>query len=354
MTQKEYENKKRECWEEFKDEVFNGNISYSQFFAFSFAFDRAYALGKQFGNPEQVDIEKVAEKFADEIIIPTSIPGVMIPLLLDIAKSSYLQGAQDFLGKQFGNPEQLNAEGEEILTVSRKRVQEMYTHYDAISSDPDRPKDYIESIYEYADGVTIALDDLFGSKCRPDEEPSSQNSPENCDNGNHISNVCDKLAEPKFKAGDEVVWDKRIIAKVDKILNDGDYIIYSRVGNRHTVHESDLEPYTEPKAGYLHVDGELETSASTFTDKFQSQSKSQSRNYSQNIVNCDKEFDNILKGSFREHNRLNVAAVAMAGILANPNLTNGCGYIEAYREYIATQALYCADELIAECEKYHA
>lgn len=77
-------------------------------------------------------------------------------------------------------------------------------------------------------------------------------------------------------------------------------------------------------------------------------------NLSQETVNCDKEFDNILKDNFREHNRLNVAAVAMAGILANPNLTNNCGYMEAYRGYIATQALYHADALIAECEKYHA
>lgn len=46
MTQ-EYEQKKRECWEEFKNEVFNGNISYSPYGGFDFAFDRAYALGKQ-------------------------------------------------------------------------------------------------------------------------------------------------------------------------------------------------------------------------------------------------------------------------------------------------------------------
>lgn len=40
MTQKEYEQKKRECWEEYT------TIS-PQYKAFSFAFDRAYALGKQ-------------------------------------------------------------------------------------------------------------------------------------------------------------------------------------------------------------------------------------------------------------------------------------------------------------------
>lgn len=35
------------------------------------------------------------------------------------------------LGKQFGNPEQVDAEGEEILTVSRKEVRSIY--------DPDCP-----------------------------------------------------------------------------------------------------------------------------------------------------------------------------------------------------------------------
>lgn len=40
MNKQEYENKKRKCWEEYT------TIS-PQYKAFSFAFDRAYALGKQ-------------------------------------------------------------------------------------------------------------------------------------------------------------------------------------------------------------------------------------------------------------------------------------------------------------------
>ena len=47
MTQTEYEQKKRECWEEFKNATFNGNTSYSTCSALDFAFDRAYQLGKQ-------------------------------------------------------------------------------------------------------------------------------------------------------------------------------------------------------------------------------------------------------------------------------------------------------------------
>lgn len=104
MTRQEYEQKKRECWEEYwrthKTYLHGDSAEIVLYETFTDTFDRAFALGKQFGNSEQVDAEKAAKRFADEIRIPASIPGVMVPLLHDIAKSSYLQGAQDFLGKQ--------------------------------------------------------------------------------------------------------------------------------------------------------------------------------------------------------------------------------------------------------------
>lgn len=100
MTQQEYEQKKRECWEEFCRMNPSHNKSIFARKVFDFAFDRAYALGKQFGNPEQVDVEKAAERYADEIRIPASIPGVMVSFINGLAHDAYLQGAQDFLGKQ--------------------------------------------------------------------------------------------------------------------------------------------------------------------------------------------------------------------------------------------------------------
>lgn len=45
MTQPEYEQKKRECWEEYKREV--QWLPVSRYDVFCAAFDRAYALGKQ-------------------------------------------------------------------------------------------------------------------------------------------------------------------------------------------------------------------------------------------------------------------------------------------------------------------
>lgn len=98
MNNQEYEQKKRECWEEFRTHVVCGTDNPKGWF--ERAFDRAYALGQQFGNSEQVDVEKAAEKFADEIRIPASIPGALVPFINGLAHDAYLQGAQDFLGKQ--------------------------------------------------------------------------------------------------------------------------------------------------------------------------------------------------------------------------------------------------------------
>lgn len=49
--------------------------------------------------------------------------------------------------------------------------------------------------------------------------------------------------------------------------------------------------------------------------------------------------------------RLNIAAMAMAGALANKNVTIGRGDFEDSQEYISKTALMYADALIAECEK---
>ena len=50
MTDKEYEQKRRECWEKFKRENLDGEVQWqpvSRYDIFCAAFDRAYALGKQ-------------------------------------------------------------------------------------------------------------------------------------------------------------------------------------------------------------------------------------------------------------------------------------------------------------------
>ena len=76
-----------------------------------------------------------------------------------------------------------------------------------------------------------------------------------------------------------------------------------------------------------------------------------SRNLSQETANCDKHFDNILKDSFRNHNRLHIAAIMVHGALSNPNIIRSCSDFESNDEYIVRTALLYADTLIAECEK---
>lgn len=95
------EHKKRECWDEYTRQcVHEGKSAYDVFCA---AFDRAYALGKQ----------------------------------------------------------ERDAEGEEMLTVSRKRVQEIYSYNEEILSQ--------DQTHSGAILLKKKLTDLFGSKCLPDE-----------------------------------------------------------------------------------------------------------------------------------------------------------------------------------------
>lgn len=50
MNNQDYEQKKRECWEEYKRKNLDGEVQWqpvSRYDVFCAAFDRAYALGKQ-------------------------------------------------------------------------------------------------------------------------------------------------------------------------------------------------------------------------------------------------------------------------------------------------------------------
>lgn len=260
------EHKKRECWDEYTRQcVHEGKSAYG---AFCHAFDRAYALGKQ------------------EI------------------------------------KQETDAEGEEMLTVSRKRVQEIYSYNEEILSQ--------DQTHSGAILLKKKLTDLFGSKCLPDEgtdcTPVEVGVAEN-------ATTTQTSAEPKFKEGDIVRYrydgkSYTVVCKTGKYhyalrQPDCDIMIHDAL-------ESDLEPYTEPTANYLRSEGALNTAVLA-------------GNYS-SASTCDKQFDNIIKDGFKNHNRLHIAAMAMAGLLANTN--NNADISE-----IVADALQCADTLIAECEK---
>lgn len=60
MTQQEYKQKRRECWEEYKRETIDGEVQWqpvSRYDVFCVAFDRAYALGKQENDMEDTVLQ---------------------------------------------------------------------------------------------------------------------------------------------------------------------------------------------------------------------------------------------------------------------------------------------------------
>ena len=97
---------------------------------------------------------------------------------------------------------------------------------------------------------------------------------------------------------------------------------------------------------------DLNKSSETCTDNCSSQN---------HFVVKDEMVDNIIKDGFHEHNRLHIASLAMAGLLANQQFYNhrlrsyGCGPIETMSEDGANAAiaisLNLADALISKCKK---
>lgn len=257
MTQSEYEQKKRECWEEVSKEILTiGGGKEKR--AFDFAFDRAYALGKQ----------------------------------------------------------ENDVEGEEMLTVSRKKVQELHNRY---FGNPLEPVSKIRLRKDFQD--------LFDSKCLPDNVDSSD---ANVDSSYvSVESLEPKPAEPKFKLGDKVKDTSSPhddgIYKVDDIKKSSDGFIYHIQGlnGKSNVKESDLEPYTEPHGNV---------------------------NLSQETANCGKHFDRIPKDCFSKERRLNMAAQFMSAMMSNPAIFHQ--HLNAEEEdYILYGSLEFADALISETEK---
>lgn len=223
-----------------------------------------------------------------------------------------------------------DAEGEEMLTVSRNNVM---AYYRDAQEDEEEFHPAVENacniMYQRAVGRRQMLKHLFGSKCLPDNVDSSepnvdslpQNPTENCDNKSHISADCNKPAEPKFKVGDIAVvrgFNHPLLKQDGAIVtilsyhDKGDFYscaIAPNVGI--DVDAKYLEPYTEP------------------------------------VNEADKYFDNILKDSFRNHNRLHIATQITASIYSNDKAASQFNSIEA----LVRKALDIADTLIAEVEK---
>lgn len=141
-----------------------------------------------------------------------------------------------------------DAEGEEMLTVSRKRVQEVYNKY-----------------AHYVGFKLQPLLELFGSKCLP--EPSKlqascrqvnvDSSHDNVDSSHgNVDSLEPKPAEPKFRVGDKVTVTAKsvslyprpgIIAGQTEIP--GQWVVLVEMASGtfpYNLGESELEPYTDP------------------------------------------------------------------------------------------------------------
>lgn len=227
----------------------------------------------------------------------------------------YAKVEADLLEEFFGiNNLTSDAEGEEdeMLYVSRKQVQEIYSqnqkeiHRECVSSSD---KDCYETVNE-------VLKTLFGSKCLPDEKQSAKSA--------HCSEP--KPSEPKYHIGQRVRHiPTRLVDVIDGISQAAPYIYHFKHMvdpiNGQGIFESDLEPYTEPEA-------------SACTDDCPSQYKSQN-------------FDNILKNSFSKERRLNVAAMAMQGILANSHQE----MVDMKIDQVVKLAIEVTDALLVEVEE---
>lgn len=271
-------------------------------------------------------------------------------------------------------------EEDEMLCVRRKEVQGLlsacnrYKHKCFIDGDST----------DYLDGEINILTILFGSKCLPDEAQPKQ---KDCDNPLADKEGCrwrndGKCAfdsacyfeplnpqEPQTAEPKEVTKMKPIESKVSVYLatkeedeefrmllhengfkwNTGTSLINCRCW------KSDIE---ESKIHYIHPDktvtyyGKRMSETLTFSE-FKKQYFGENVNHRQFIAKCDKQFDNILKGSFLKERRLSIAVQMVKAITQCPEIIERIASAEAdsLLDDIVDDALHLTDRLIDECEK---
>lgn len=232
-----------------------------------------------------------------------------------------------------------DAEGEARLTVLRKDIVELCQEVQKTISQYKGTALSIQSA-----GIKNVLWSFFGSKCLPDA----------CNVASNVASKEPKPAEPKFKynIGQKVksVFANEILTIKEHCGRVGHDNVYKVEEYAYTWNECELRPCTEPKnkrhvsvkeaCEILGVDESeatklvrsepIETCTETCTDDCSSPD---------HFVVKHEMVDNI-KDGFKNHNRLHIAAILAAGMLASE-----------VRCYPVDRALELADKLIAECEK---
>lgn len=125
-----------------------------------------------------------------------------------------------------------------------------------------------------------------------------------------------KPAEPKYHKGEKVCYNGYVY-EVEGLVGKNRYALKGLNFDLDEDMIDPYEPYTEPKE---------KTCTDTCADDCSSQ-----------------DFDRIAIDGFRSHNRLHIAAMAMAGILSKGELADP--------DEVTDMALIYADELIEKCEE---
>lgn len=154
MTNQDHDQKKRECFVKFcKDNGIDQEVNISIFDAFDQIFDRAFALGREKETITQEEIEKAAEESAKKEYLcekcawkedcdhcggqNSAFDCCECPA--DSYEDGFKTGANFALGKQeikqeIKQEKDAGINGEEMLTVPKKQVQELLQHCEDILS----------------------------------------------------------------------------------------------------------------------------------------------------------------------------------------------------------------------------
>lgn len=155
-----------------------------------------------------------------------------------------------------------DAEGEEILTVSRKKVQEIYRDADNLRKDPAIP-----SHAAYWNAEVELLQDLFGSKCLPDyvatSAPNVDSSEPNVDSSEPKKSrgercgantiICAHMncqdyppqSEPKYRKGEKVCYNGYVY-EIEGLVGKNRYALKGLNFDLDEDMIEPYEPYTEP------------------------------------------------------------------------------------------------------------
>lgn len=165
MQNKDYENKRRECWEEYKEENLDGEVQWqpvSRYDVFCAAFDRAYALGKEKEAITQGEIEKAAKEYATEVDKNVcDLYGIENPptslTFGECAAESFREGVKFALGKQ-----EKNAGGtpisERLYEEEKGQLEGIYYYLKRAADKQEDDSVSVAILFE----VMERLEDMFG------------------------------------------------------------------------------------------------------------------------------------------------------------------------------------------------